>query len=112
MDLNPSYIDLAALNQPTLLADRRKLVLNLINSIRSSYGVSALYLDDSLNNLAQNYSALEIQNNFVSHIDNQGNSPDQRAAKAGIYEGVGENLAMNNNLTNAQLMLQRSPAHL
>jgi hypothetical protein len=30
----------------------------------------------------------------------------------GILEGVGENLAMNNNLTQAQLMLQRSPAHL
>lgn len=112
VDLTPQYIDLAALNQPSLIEDRRTLVLYLLNSIRSNYGVGSLYLDKNLNNLAQNYSAIQIQNNYVGHIDRQGNNPNQRAAMAGILEGVGENLAMNNNLTQAQLMLQRSPAHL
>jgi hypothetical protein len=89
VDLSPSYIDLAALNQPSLVDDRRSIVLNLLNNIRNSYGVSNLYLDKNLNNLAQNYSAIEIQYNFIGHIDKQGNSPDQRAAAAGILEGVG-----------------------
>jgi uncharacterized protein YkwD len=74
--------------------------------------VGNLYLDKNLNNLAQNYSAIQIKNNYIGHIDKQGRTPTQRAAAVGILEGVGENLAMNNNLTNAQLMLQRSPAHL
>lgn len=112
LDLTPSYIDLAALNQPSLIEDRRSLVLDMLNTIRSNYGVGNLYLDKNLNALAQNYSAVMIQNNFISHIDLQGNTPSQRAATAGILEAVGENLAMNNNLTQAQLMLQRSPAHL
>lgn len=112
LDLTPPYIDLAALNQPLLIQDRRSLVLDMINTIRSTYGVGDLYLDNNLNALAQNYSAVMIQNNFISHIDLQGHTPSQRAAAAGIFEGVGENLAMNNNLTQAQLMLQRSPAHL
>lgn len=112
LDLTPSYIDLAALNQPSLIEDRRSLVLGMLNSIRSHYGVGNLYLDKNLNAVAQNYSAVMIQSNFISHIDLQGNTPSQRAAAGGILEAVGENLAMNNNLTQAQLMLQRSPVHL
>ena len=112
MDLNPTYIDLPALNEPRLLQDRRNLVLQLINKVRSSFGASNLYLDDPLNQLAQSYSQTQIQYNFVGHVDMNGNSPGQRASAAGIFEGVGENLAMNNNLTNAQLMLERSPVHL
>jgi hypothetical protein len=58
LDLTPPYIDLAALNQPSLIEDRRALVLDLLNSIRNSYGVGNLYMDKNLNALAQNYSAV------------------------------------------------------
>lgn len=83
-DLTPKYIDLAALNQPSLIEDRRALVLDMINNIRSTFGVGRLYLDKSLNNLAQNYSAVQIQYNYVGHVDMQGRNPGQRAVAAGI----------------------------
>ena len=85
MDLSPTYIDLAALNEPSLLGDRRSLVLQLINNIRNAYGASSIYLDNNLNNLAQNYSLAQVQGNFVGHVDRQGRSPNQRARAAGIY---------------------------
>jgi uncharacterized protein YkwD len=89
MDLAPTYVDLAALNEPSLIDDRRSLVLQLLNNIRSSYGVDTLYLDAQLNSLAQNYSSIEIKYNYVGHIDMQGNTPGQRAVAAGVIEGVG-----------------------
>ncbi len=89
MDLSPNFIDLAALNEPTLLADRRSMVLQLINNIRNAYGAQSVYLDSNLNNLAQNYSLAQIQGNFIGHIDRQGRSPSQRAIAANIFEGVG-----------------------
>ena len=88
-DLSPSNIDLIALNEPSLLDSRRSLVLTLLNSIRNSYGVPSLYLDGKLNDLAQGYSSKLVQYRYVGHTDPQGNSPNQRAAAAGIQEGVG-----------------------
>lgn len=79
MDLNPTYIDLPALNEPRLLQDRRNLVFQLINRVRNSFGVSNLYLDDPLNELAQSYSQTQIQYNFIGHVDMNGKSPGQRA---------------------------------
>ena len=69
-------------------------------------------MDNKLNNLAQTFSQNMINQNFFGHYDPQGKSPNDRAEAAGIVEGVGENIAMNINLTEAQLSLQRSPAHL
>ena len=53
-----------------------------------------------------------IKSNFFGHNDPQGRTPNDRARALGIVEGVGENIAINKNLTEAQLSLQRSPAHL
>jgi uncharacterized protein YkwD len=75
MDLNPKYIDLAALNRPSLLDSRRSIILMLLNDVRRSFGQSNLYLDSKLNDLAQAYSATQIQNNFVGHYDNLGRGP-------------------------------------
>ena len=69
-------------------------------------------MDDALNDLAQNHSQNMINSNFFGHFDLQGKSPNDRARAAGILEGVGENVALNKNLTEAQLSLERSPAHL
>jgi hypothetical protein len=105
VDLAPKILDLNALAQPGLLNDRKGLVLSLINTVRKKFGADAIYEDPALSSLAQSYSSIQIQQNFVGHIDKQGNSPGKRAELAGIFEGVGENLAVNNNLTQAQLML-------
>jgi uncharacterized protein YkwD len=112
MDLSPGYSDTSNLQEPQLIDDRRLLVLNLINQVRSSFGANSVELDDSLDNLAQSYSQAEIAGNFFGHIDPQGRNPNQRALAVNISEGVGENLATDLNLTEAVLNLQRSPAHL
>lgn len=84
----------------------------MINDIRKKFGAKILYLDNKLSDIAQNYSMIMIQQNFVSHVDKQGKGATQRALAAGITENVAENIAVNQNLTLAQLMLQRSPSHL
>ena len=87
-------------------------MLNLINNIRAEYNVDPVFMDNKLNSLAQDYSALMIRDNFIGHYDRQGRGPGDRARERGIREGVGENIAVNSNLTQGQLMLQRSPVHL
>ena len=72
-----------------MLTDRRFVVLTLINKIRQLFGSNPVYLDDKLNNLAQNYSSVLIQVQTLSHVDSQGRSPNDRAIAAGFYEGVG-----------------------
>jgi uncharacterized protein YkwD len=69
-------------------------------------------MDDRLNDLAQKHSNNQIANNFFGHYDPQGKGPSDRAKDAGIMEVVGENVALNSNLTEAQLSLQRSAGHL
>ena len=112
IDLAPTSTDLIALNHPSLLDSRRENVLLLINNIRASFGAANIYLDARLNELAQNYSSLQIQQKFIGHIDKLGMNAAQRAKAAGIYEKIGENIAVDMNLTQAQLRLQRSPCHL
>lgn len=73
----------------------------MINEVRKRFGAPRVYFDNKLNNLAQNYSSLQVQQNFYGHIDLQGNTPSQRAQAAGITEDIGENIAINSNLTEA-----------
>lgn len=88
MDLAPKNLDLTALNEPTFINDRKFLVLSLINSIRKKFGANPVYEDKNLTNIAQSYTLIQIQQNFIGHIDKQGNGPSQRAENSGIYEGV------------------------
>ena len=112
LDLAPASPDAAALNEPSDIDSRRSLISALINSVRSQYGVSSVYIDNNLNSLADSYSSKLIQQHIFSHIDKDGSTPSTRARSAGIEEDVAENLAVNSNLTQAQLNLQRSPIHL
>ena len=84
LDLSPGYADKNGLQQPTFLADRRQLVLNLINNVRLNYGANLIYEDAALSNLANTYSQAQISGNFFGHIDLNGRSPNDRALAAGI----------------------------
>lgn len=84
----------------------------MISAIVKTFNLGTVYEDSVLDTLAQNYTTLMIQDNMISHIDNIGRTPAVRAKAYDVTESIGENLAINNNLTDAQLMLQRSPAHL
>lgn len=80
--------------------------------MRKSFNVSSVYLDDSLSVFAQNYSQTQALYNYISHVDHQGKGLVERLAAYNITYGVSENLALDMNLTEAELMLERSAAHL
>ena len=53
-----------------------------------------------------------IRRSFFAHDNPDGDDASARAKKAGFVGSIGENLALNTNLTNAHLSLERSPSHL
>lgn len=84
VDLRPTSIDQNALSSPTLLEDRRNLILSMINQIRQTFQAPPVYEDNLLNTLAQNYTGMMITDGFISHIDRLGRSPQDRAIAIGI----------------------------
>jgi uncharacterized protein YkwD len=53
-----------------------------------------------------------IDSNFFGHTNKQGESPGDRARRLGIDGFIGENIAININVTEAHYRLARSPIHL
>ncbi|WP_037677585.1 CAP domain-containing protein [Streptomyces griseus] len=68
-------------------------VLRLVNEERSKVGCSALAANSSLTELAESFSADMAARGFFDHTDPDGASPWDRAAKAGITDLGGENIA-------------------
>ena len=69
-------------------------------------------LDPKLTQLAQYYASDMVRRGYSGHYSPEGDGPGERAKKAGIYTPVGENLAMNPNITDAHYRLARSSIHL
>ena len=68
----------------------------LINQERADRGLSILKRNDDLADVARAHSADMAENDFFSHTNLQGESPGDRAEKAGfINHGIGENLSYN-----------------
>lgn len=70
-------------------------VLRLVNVERTSRGLNALTLNETLSGAAEDYCCEMIEGGFFSH-DNplNGEGPGERAIKAGyVFLAVGENLA-------------------
>ncbi|NUT25581.1 MAG: CAP domain-containing protein [Streptomyces sp.] len=68
-------------------------VLKLVNEERAQVGCSAVAANSSLTDLAQAFSADMADRGFFDHTDPSGKSPWDRAAKAGITDLGGENIA-------------------
>ncbi|MDC0770360.1 CAP domain-containing protein [Streptomyces sp. HD] len=68
-------------------------VLKLVNEERAQVGCSAVAANSSLTDLAQAFSADMADRGFFDHTDPSGASPWDRAAKAGITDLGGENIA-------------------
>ncbi|MET9828278.1 CAP domain-containing protein [Streptomyces sp. NPDC006385] len=68
-------------------------VLKLVNAERAQVGCSAVAANSSLTDLAQKFSEDMAQRGFFDHTDPGGASPWDRAAKAGITDLGGENIA-------------------
>ncbi|HYJ89815.1 MAG TPA: CAP domain-containing protein, partial [Pyrinomonadaceae bacterium] len=69
-------------------------VLSLVNRERAHSGLSELAWNDSLADLAQNYSEKMAREGFFDHIDSDGNSVVERAKHSHIrgWQKIGENL--------------------
>ncbi|KUM67986.1 CAP domain-containing protein [Streptomyces curacoi] len=68
-------------------------VLQLVNEERAQVGCSAVAANSSLTELAQDFSEDMAARGFFDHTDPDGASPWDRAAKAGITDLGGENIA-------------------
>jgi uncharacterized protein YkwD len=68
-------------------------VLKLVNEERAKVGCSALAANSSLTQLAANFSEQMAAQNFFDHTDPSGATPWDRAAKLGIANLGGENIA-------------------
>ncbi|WP_255955466.1 CAP domain-containing protein [Streptomyces odontomachi] len=68
-------------------------VLRLVNQERDKAGCSALSTDEALADLASAFSKQMADEGFFDHTDPEGRSPWDRAAKAGITNLGGENIA-------------------
>ncbi|MFF7167522.1 CAP domain-containing protein [Streptomyces sp. NPDC008086] len=68
-------------------------VLQLVNQERAQVGCSAVAANSSLTDLAQDFSEDMAARGFFDHTDPSGASPWDRAAKAGITDLGGENIA-------------------
>ncbi|MFF5028152.1 CAP domain-containing protein [Streptomyces collinus] len=68
-------------------------VLKLVNEERAKVGCSALAANSSLSKLAETFSGDMAARGFFDHTDPDGASPWDRAAKAGVTDLGGENIA-------------------
>ena len=68
-------------------------VLKLVNEERAQVGCSAVSANSALADLAQDFSEDMAARGFFDHTDPTGASPWDRAAKAGITDLGGENIA-------------------
>ncbi|MBI4235404.1 S-layer homology domain-containing protein [Candidatus Peregrinibacteria bacterium] len=93
------------------LTGARNEMLKAINKSRKETGLNEIKLKDDLNDLAQGHSDDMATHNFFSHINLEGESPDDRRKKAGIKTPVGENLAKDVSIDFAHYGLMRSAAH-
>ncbi|WP_237404980.1 CAP domain-containing protein [Actinacidiphila reveromycinica] len=94
------------------VASARAEILGLVNEQRATAGCQPLTASSSLDTLAQDFSDDMAARGFFSHTDPDGNDPWARAAKLGISNLGGENIAMGQ--ADAQAVMtawMNSPGH-
>lgn len=113
--LIPDFFDLnnnikANASDYNLSAYRTEL-LNLINRDRLEIGLNAVTINSDLNNLAQLHTEDMLERDFFSHINPDGEWPNDRRIELGISTTVNENLAMAGTVEYAHEGLMRSGVH-
>jgi uncharacterized protein YkwD len=87
-------------------------VLQLVNEERAKVGCSPLAASSELTKLAENFSEAMAEQGFFDHTDPSGATPWDRAAKLGISNLGGENIARGQ--ADAQAVMDawmNSPGH-
>ncbi len=93
------------------LNSARQELLNLINKSRMDHGLSSVAISSEINTVAQNHSQDMADNNYFSHINLQGQTPEDRRIEAGVKTPIGENLAKDTSVITAHYGLMRSASH-
>jgi uncharacterized protein YkwD len=87
-------------------------MLDLVNQERTSRGLVALEMDDSLKQVARAHADDMFRRGYFAHNTPEGVDPFQRMNAAGIVFGLaGENLALAPSLQIAHEGLMNSPGH-
>jgi len=87
-------------------------MLAMINGERKEQGLPALAADPEMRTVARLHSRDMLANGYFSHINKDGETPAQRARKAGVrFLIAGENLAFAQTLRIAHSGLMNSPGH-
>jgi uncharacterized protein YkwD len=87
-------------------------MLSLVNQERTSRGLVALQMDDTLVQLGRSHADDMFKRGYFSHITPEGKDPFDRMHDAGVIFGVaGENLALAPTLQIAHDGLMNSPGH-
>lgn len=94
-----------------LTADEKE-VFDLINQQRAANGLSALKIDDELQNVARIKAQDMVNNNYFSHTSPTYGSPFDMMKKFGIsYKTAGENIAGNSTNSGAVTAWMGSAGH-
>ena len=101
-ELSSGIFDLDALRQN---------LLNYTNQARKKHGVPPVVSTNELNKLAQEHSKDMADNNYFSHNNKQGQSPDDRRIAIGIKTPTSENIAKDISVAFAHNGLMRSASH-
>ena len=96
----------------TVLSEDEKEVFNLINKQRENAGLSALVINDELQNVARIKARDMVQNNYFSHTSPTYGSPFDMIKNFGIsYKTAGENIAGNSSNSKAVNAWMNSEGH-
>ncbi|HLG25646.1 MAG TPA: CAP domain-containing protein, partial [Candidatus Gracilibacteria bacterium] len=112
--LIPDFFDLNRYARPEEnfnLSDARTEMLKLINEERIKVGRAPIVMDDELNTLAQLHSKDMLTRNFFSHINPDGETPNDRRKELDIATSVSENLAISPTVLYTHKGLMQSAVH-
>ncbi len=97
---------------PEINQDAEIEMLRLVNEERALEGFPELVIDETLRDVARQYSVDMLQRGYMGHIDLEGNTPFDRMRDGGVtFTTAGENLALAQTVSIAHKGLMDSPGH-
>ncbi len=111
--LIPSYFDLRNQDdqEPVALELMPNVMLGLVNQERAERGLVEVSLNENLGKLAQFRADDMCANQYLAHVDGDGNTAEDYRVLYDVQTAVAENLAKDRNARGAHAGLMRSPQH-
>ncbi len=97
---------------PEINEETEMEMLRLVNQERAREGLPELVIDETMRDVAREYSVDMLQRGYMGHIDLEGNTPFERMRDGGVsFITAGENLALAQTVSIAHKGLMDSPGH-